>query len=240
MALIYTDVNQAVLRNVPSKSLVLDIGCGTGVLGEELKKQGCKVDGVEYSEESADIAKTKIDEVFICNIETELPKTNKKYDVIIFADVLEHLRNPEEVLKNFLSLLKKEGSVIISFPNIANWSIRIKLLFGRFNYTKTGILDETHLHFYTIRSARKMIASTELKVEKIDITPNFVRFFLEPIKKVSSLFGIKGKDYEVHEKLLDSKAFKIYQRAVMPIETFVAKLWKNLFAYQIVLIARKN
>lgn len=240
MALIYTDVNQAVLRNVPIKSSVLDVGCGTGALGEKLKQKGCKIDGVEYSKESADIAKTKIDEVFICNIETDIPQTKKKYDVLIFADVLEHLRNPEKVLKNFLSLLKKEGSVIISLPNIANWSIRIKLLFGRFNYTKTGILDETHLHFYTIKSAKKMISHAELRVEKIDITPNFVRFFLEPIKKISYLFRIKGKDYEVHEQLLNSNAFKIYQRAIMPIETFVAKLWKNLFAYQIVLIARKK
>ena len=116
----------------------------------------------------------------------------------------------------------------------------MKLLFGNFNYTKTGILDETHLHFYTIKSAKKMIENTELIVEKIDITPNFVRFFLEPIKKISSLFGVKGEEHEVHEQLLNSHAFRIYERAVLPFETSIAKLWKNLFAYQIVLVGRKK
>ncbi len=240
MATIYTDINQAVLRNVPERSLVLDVGCGTGALGEKLKQKGCIVHGVEYSKESAEKAKKRIDEVFIANIEQEIPKLRKKYDFLIFADVLEHLRNPEDVLKKYSIFLKEKGIAIISLPNIANWSIRIKLLFGKFNYTKTGILDETHLHFYTIKSAKKMIEKAEFAVEKIDLTPNFVRCFLEPIKKIANLFGVKGKDYEVHEQLLNSSVFKIYKKAVLPIETFIAKLWKNLFAYQIVFVARKR
>lgn len=240
MALIYTDINQAVIRNVPERSLVLDIGCGTGALGEKLKQKECIVHGVEYSEESAKIANSRIDKVIVLNIEKEIPRLKSEYDVIIFADVLEHLRNPEEVLKKYSQFLKENGLVIISLPNIANWSIRTKLLFGKFNYTKTGILDETHLHFYTIKTAKKMVENVGLQVQKIDLTPNFVRFFLEPIKKISSLFGVKGEDYEVHEQLFNSSAFKIYEKMILPFETATAKLCKNIFAYQIVLIAKKK
>ena len=93
------------------------------------------------------------------DLNTNYQKTmDKKFDLIIFADILEHTIHPEKILEYYsTNLLKQKGKIIISVPNIANWNIRLKLLFGKFDYTKTGILDETHLKFFTYNSIKKII-----------------------------------------------------------------------------------
>jgi len=240
MAEIYSDINQAVLRNVPAGSLALDVGCGTGILGAELKKRDCTVYGIEYSKGSASLARTKLEKVIIADLEQEPPRLDERFDVVIFADVLEHLRDPEQVLKRYLRFSKPNGTVVVSLPNIANWTMRMKLLFGSFNYKETGILDRTHLHFYTLTTARKLMEGAGLRVIKIDLNPNFVRSCLGLIKSISSMFGIKGKDHEVHEQLLNSKAFRFYAAAVLPIETMIAKAWRRLFAYQFILVGKND
>jgi len=232
MAEIYSDINQAVLRNVPKGSSVLDVGCGTGTLGAELRKKNCTVFGIEYSKESADLASKRLNKVILSDIESEIPKIDRKFDVIIFADVLEHLKNPETVLKSYLRFIKPSGIVVISLPNIANWTIRLKLLFGNLTPTETGILDKTHLHFYTLKTAKRMIESVGLKISRIDLNPNFVRSAV--------MFGIKGGNHQVHEQLLNSKAFKFYTKIVLPIETLIARLWRKMFSYQFIFVARKK
>lgn len=83
----------------------------------------------------------------------------------MFADVLEHLLFPEQVLKYFVyNYLKENGQVIISLPNVANWQVRLNLLFGKFNYTDRGIMDKTHLHFYTFKTARELIFKNNLEI----------------------------------------------------------------------------
>lgn len=236
MAVKYADINQAVLRNIRNNSFVLDVGCGIGILGEELKKsKNCSVHGIELSEESARIAKKKIGKVSILNIEAEKFMTSESFDVMIFADILEHLRNPEKALATYKNYLNDNGIIIISLPNIANWTIRFKLLFGSFNYTETGILDETHLRFFTIKSAKRLLNNCGLEVIKTDITPNFIRCFLPIIRKI---FGFGGNEGD--ENIINSKHYKIYAKFILPIETFIAKSWKSMFAYQIVFVCTKK
>ncbi|MBI2565128.1 class I SAM-dependent methyltransferase [Candidatus Woesearchaeota archaeon] len=153
MPQIYSATNEAVLRNIPSEAVILDVGCGSGYLSNLLKHKKNIVYGVDFSEEAVKYALQRIDYAKIMDVETDALPFNKKFDVIIFADILEHLKHPEQVIKKFLDYLKPGGKIIISLPNIANWTIRIKLFFGVFNRTEPGILDKTHLHFYMSKTA---------------------------------------------------------------------------------------
>lgn len=92
-------------------------------------------------------------------------KVTGKFDVITFADVLEHLRDPNQALTRAKDYLKEDGFIIISLPNVANWRVRLSLLLGKFNYTKTGILDESHLRFYNLETAKNLIGK-HYKIEK--------------------------------------------------------------------------
>jgi len=237
---IYADANEAVLRNIPSHSSILDIGCGSGVLGSRLRERGCIVYGIDISKESLHLAKKRLDKIILNDIEDGTPPIDKKFDILIFADVLEHLRYPEKVLKKYLICLKSKGKVIISLPNIANWTIRLKLLLGIFKYAETGILDKTHLHFYTLKSAKELLTNSGFEIIKIDVTPSFIRSCLGLIKLGANFIGIRGKTHEVHEQLLNSSIYTFYKRCLLPAETFVTRLWKNLLAYQFVLIAKKK
>lgn len=138
---------------------VLEVGCNTGETSLVLKRNGCEVTGIEINRAAAKIAKNICKEVIIGDIEKDetWEKIKGEFDVIIFADILEHLKNPREILKKIKRYLKEDGFLIISLPNIANWRIRLSLLFGRFEYKSTGILDETHLRFYTLKSAQELI-----------------------------------------------------------------------------------
>jgi len=153
--------NEFVFKVIPSASECLDIGCWTGNLGQVLINQRrCLVDGVDCNRQALNIAK-KRGYRKIYNFDLNLRHFSKtirsKYDCIIFADVLEHLINPGEVLKEAGNLLKKDGLIIISIPNIAFIQNRVNLLLGRFEYnSRGGLMDVDHLRFFTSKSIRKL------------------------------------------------------------------------------------
>lgn len=240
----YSDVNEAILRNIPSNTRsILDVGCGTGILGKKIKEKysQCKVYGIDNSKEAIILAQTRIDSAYVMNIEEQCKKKKalfekKQFDVIIFADVLEHLQNPFFVLKYFKKFLKEEGIILISLPNIATWTIRSHLLFGNFAYTEKGILDKTHLHFYTIKTAKEYLHECGLYIQNIDITPNGIRVFLPWIRQFFS--WIKKQNISVDEQIINSKMYALYNKYLTPLETSIAKLWITLFAYQLVFITK--
>src|SRR5439155_6123933 len=90
-------------------------------------------------------------------------------DVILFGDVLEHTRYPDRILLEAKALVKPGGQIIVSVPNVAHWRIRLGLLLGRFAYSDSGILDRTHLRFYTLRSARALLANAGYRVTGSDV-----------------------------------------------------------------------
>ena len=145
---------------------VLDVGCDTGNLGEYLKKTAVKVDGIEMDPAAAERAKSKLDLVVCGSVEDErvLSALAPPYDVIIFADVLEHLAYPEKTLERIKPMLSPDGIVIASLPNVANFRVRFSLLFGRFEYTEIGILDRTHLRFFTRKTAGGLFEKAGYKV----------------------------------------------------------------------------
>jgi len=135
----------------PSARKILDVGCAAGMLGYELKqKLGAEVWGVEYVPRAAEQAEKRLDRVLQGAIEDALPLLPDDYfDTIILADVLEHLVEPGEVLHALQDKLTCGGEIVASVPNIRHWSIVKRLLEGRWEYVDAGILDRTHLRFFT-------------------------------------------------------------------------------------------
>lgn len=163
---------------IPSGTDVLDVGCHTGRFGACLKEKGCRVTGIELNGEAVARAKLVLDEVRWASAED--PATFKelegRFDVILFLDVLEHCRRPEEVLKGAQHALTQRGFVIASIPNIANWWVRKNLLFGKFEYEPIGIMDETHLRFYTIDTARQLFYDAGYNIEVMEHRYSFPFF----------------------------------------------------------------
>ncbi len=176
---------------------ILDIGCSVGTLGIEIKKKykGVLVYGIEYDEKMAEYAKKFLDKVICGDIEEiDLLKNFEKeyFDVIIFADLLEHLKNPWEVLKKSKYILKKDGIVIASIPNVRHYSTIVSLVFFNYwPYRNRGINDKTHLRFFTIRNIYKMFKDAGFKIiylkrkYRIIESPNILNIF-------SRLFVLPG------------------------------------------------
>ncbi|MEW6557416.1 MAG: bifunctional glycosyltransferase family 2 protein/class I SAM-dependent methyltransferase [Elusimicrobiota bacterium] len=144
---------------IDKNSVVLDVGCSTGFLGRYLiENKNCKMYGIEIDEESAKIAQSFYHKIVILDVEKSdvFEQLNEKFDFIVFGDVLEHLKDPEHILIKAREKLNPNGSIIISIPNIANWRVRWNLLFGKFEYQESGILDKNHLRFFTLHSIKKM------------------------------------------------------------------------------------
>jgi len=166
----YDTFNHYVYKQIPSGKRILDIGCGTGLLGKILRSEGkvSYIVGIEKDKYMAEIAKPNYDMIVNTDIEnvSNLPLDKSFFDVIIFSDILEHLKKPLEVLINFTQYLSEDGFFLISVPNIAFISIRLSLLFGNFDYSlQGGILDENHLQFFTRKSLKRLLNSAKLKIE---------------------------------------------------------------------------
>lgn len=131
---------------------VLDVGCATGYLGAVLARRGCRVVGIEVDPAAAAEAREVLTEVVEADVdgaELDLLVGERRFDVVVLADVLEHLVHPEPVLRSAARVLKPGGSVVVSVPNVTHGSLRLALLQGRWEYRDTGLLDRTHLRFYT-------------------------------------------------------------------------------------------
>jgi SAM-dependent methyltransferase len=160
-----SESHKLVLAEVPDGARVLDVGCATGYLAAELTRRGCVVDGVEFDPAAAEQARRpgRCREVVVGDLESPLTREAveamvgaTKPDAILCADVLEHLRDPWSVLAWLRTLLACDGRAVISVPNIAHWTARRALLRGRFDYADFGLLDRTHLRFFTRASATEL------------------------------------------------------------------------------------
>ena len=157
-------------------SLVLDLGTGSGALGQYLREHsGCTVDGLTINEEEADLARPHYRRIEVANLEEPDWASAfgaQRYDFIVCADVLEHLREPDKALRACSDLLAEHGSVLISVPNAAYSGLVAELLEGDFAYRDEGLLDRTHLRFFTRRSLQKFLEAqgwTVRATERIDL-----------------------------------------------------------------------
>jgi methionine biosynthesis protein MetW len=162
-----------IVKLIAPGSTVLDVGCATGYLAELLRPKNCVVTGIDNNAEAAKTARKHCAEVIVADLETQsLPALfkRKKFDVVVFADVLEHLKAPGDVLQAAHRIVKPGGHVVASIPNIAHGAIRLALLAGNFDYTELGILDDTHLRFFTAKTLEEMFLATGYHIEQVDRT----------------------------------------------------------------------
>lgn len=145
---------------------VLEMGCSTGFISRHLAANGCEVTGIEYDPIAAKQAEQFCSRVIVTDLNGDWRESvSGNFDVITFGDVLEHLLDPVSVLSQCRDLLAENGRVIVSLPNVAFLSNRFKLMLGKWDYTDTGLLDRTHLKFFTLKSAKQMIHDAGFKVE---------------------------------------------------------------------------
>ncbi|MFZ2538577.1 MAG: methyltransferase domain-containing protein, partial [Oscillospiraceae bacterium] len=147
---------------------ILEVGCSSGYFGGALKSAGHQVWGIEPNKASALVARQMLDfvyEGYVENFINDYP--NQKFDVISFGDVLEHLSDPSEVLKQCHELLVEGGAVVASVPNVAHISVRAMLLEGNWEYAELGILDRTHLRFFTRKTIQDLFYNTNFVVAEI-------------------------------------------------------------------------
>jgi 2-polyprenyl-3-methyl-5-hydroxy-6-metoxy-1,4-benzoquinol methylase len=167
------------LSQIAPGSKVLELGPASGYMTKTLAEKGCTIDAIEINPGDAAKAAPYCRKLIVGSIEAlenfaELPGP---YDVILMADVLEHLRAPENVLPILRQRLAPNGEALASLPNIAFWKMRLELLRGRFEYTNTGLLDRTHLRFFTLKTATEMFAQAGFRVANAVVPPhNIPRF----------------------------------------------------------------
>lgn len=176
---------------INENSIVLDVGCANGNFSKDLKNKNCIVHGIEISDKMAGNAKKVLDKVMVGNIETtKFPLEKRSYDVILLMDVLEHLFDPKSILKKVKPYLRKNGCVIVSIPNVANWEVRKDLLLGRFDSERTAILEEGHIRFFTFKKANEMFARSGYKIKRFDFVVNYPLLLL----KIKNRFPFLGID----------------------------------------------
>lgn len=163
--------HRLVVEMVGRAGRVLELGCSSGYVSERLAAAGNSVVGVESNDGDARAAERFCERVVVGDLETmELPGSGGEYDAVLCGDVLEHLRNPVEVLRRVRPLLKPDGRLVVSVPNVANAWVRLQLLLGRFRYTDRGLLDRTHVHFFTRRTLCEELLQAGFEVERLDVS----------------------------------------------------------------------
>jgi O-antigen biosynthesis protein len=167
----YFSLEREVFKNAirENNKSILDIGCGTGALGLFLRNnQNCNVFGIEINNAAYQEAKKNLDGVIEGNVETiDIPYKNNEFDYIVMGDVLEHLINPMGTTKKLIKLLKPGGKILITVPNVRHWSILISLIFkGKWKYESSGLLDYTHLRFFTKKSLHEMLNDSGFNMVK--------------------------------------------------------------------------
>lgn len=171
----FSSARSEILDLLPNFSQrVLEIGCGSGQTLEMLKaKKFCgETVGIELFATVADEARSRVDAVYCLDVEkSPLPEQIGKFDLILLLDVLEHLVDPWTFLHRLKEdYLTADGRVIISLPNARHFSLVLPLLCGRFDYAERGILDKTHLRFFTKDTAEKLLKSACLNIEAVKAT----------------------------------------------------------------------
>jgi 2-polyprenyl-3-methyl-5-hydroxy-6-metoxy-1,4-benzoquinol methylase len=198
---------------------VLDVGCGEGFLAEQIQQMGNHVTGIDV------LPQAKRQEAFDGYIQGDLEQgidaetpalRGKEFDKVLLLDVLEHLRAPEKLLEDCQPLLKSNGHLIVSLPNVANITVRLMLLFGRFQYTERGLLDKTHIRFFTSKTARKLVEASGYLILKETMT-------IMPLELVQGLRP-------------DGLLMRIMQRILI----VCTALMPGLFGYQSFLIAQRK
>jgi 2-polyprenyl-3-methyl-5-hydroxy-6-metoxy-1,4-benzoquinol methylase len=207
-----TSSHAQIASAVAANTRVLDLGCSQGLLARPLKEKGVEVTGVDIARTESLAAELADFHAHDLERPLELP-LGRVFDYVVVSDVLEHLKERQQLLRDTRRYLKEGGRLIVSTPNIALWFYRLSLLVGRFEYGARGVLDRTHVHLYTRSTFRREIERAGFRV--ID-------------QRVTSL------PFEV---VFDSTGRSRLVRGLAETYHLLARAWPELFAYQFILEA---
>ena len=201
-------IRSDIIKLVPlGTKRILDVGCGSGLTGKKIKTSAGAdfVAGIELNEEAANSAKSNLDLVICGDIETiDLDFKDKSFDCIICADVLEHLKDPWQVLVKLSEVLKADGILIASIPNIRNIKPLIKIILDKFEYETEGILDRTHLRFFTFHTIYKMFDECGFTIVKK--TSNRIKN--KTVRAINTLTLFLFKDFFITQHIIVAKKKK--------------------------------
>jgi glycosyltransferase involved in cell wall biosynthesis len=185
---------------------VLDVGCGPGWVAAELRRRGHHVTGVDLVADEGIAERT--DRFFEADLEHGLPDAvGGGYDVVIAADVIEHVRNPDDLMVDLASRMSNTGMIVASVPNFGHWYPRGRTAAGLFDYDQRGILDRTHVRFFTRRSFRRAVANTGL----VTTAERYAGLPLD-------VLGVDG----------------LLGGVVTAVDRLLRRVWPTMFAYQFV------
>ena len=193
----------------------LDVGAADGFLAELLTRQGWQVTALERDPAQAAKARGRCHEVIVADLDQAAPRLQGFFDAIVYGDVLEHLNDPLPVLVALDRALAAGGRVMVSVPNVAHLWVRLSLALGRWNYADRGILDRTHLRFFTKRTFAALLRDAGLSVEELVATPVPLPLVVPP---------------RLHGPVLD---------AIHALSAGAARAWKGGLAYQFVAVCRR-
>jgi 2-polyprenyl-3-methyl-5-hydroxy-6-metoxy-1,4-benzoquinol methylase len=160
-ARVYADAGNPAFVDLVGRDarVVLDVGCGSGDNAALLRRRDPRVEvhGITASESEAVAARPRLDRCWVADVERALPAeiAERQYDAVLFCHVLEHLRDPADVVRRAVTLLRPGGACVIAVPNVLVWFQRVKFALGRFEYEPAGIMDETHVRFFTYETAAR-------------------------------------------------------------------------------------
>jgi SAM-dependent methyltransferase len=191
--------NEPLLRVLPLSALrVVEVGCSSGALAREYKRQvapGCDYLGIEIDADYAELAKRHCDRTMVLDIEQgddAFWAAQRDRDCWIFGDTLEHLRDPWEVLRRIRSVIPVHGNVAACLPNVQHWSLQVGLSCGDFRYQDSGLLDRTHLRWFTRQTLFEMFDQCGFEVETgqaVVLPDPRMDAFLELIGNVAAMAG---------------------------------------------------
>lgn len=201
--------------DLPASTRVLDVGSGSGAIGQALKMQGIThLCAIEIDAEARDHVKNMYREVA-----ADLSAfSGRTFDLILLLDVLEHMTEPEDFFTDAVKMLSPGGKVLISLPNVAHWSVRIPLLFGIFDYHGRGIMDRTHYQFFTRKRVRQMLRSE----------PHLQRYSFDS--------SIEPVEFLLPAAVWDNPFF----RAISKLRLAIARVLPGFFAFQHLVLAETS
>lgn len=255
-----------VARLVGKNKTVLEVGCGPGSQSKVFHGQlGCDVVGIEIDPARADKARTYCRDVHVANLETDDLGSflkDEKFDVIVCADVLEHLRNPGDLLIGLKTFLKPDGYLVASIPNITHASIVYEMIHGRFEYHSEGLLDSTHIKLFSCASALSLIEDAGYwiaELQKVHKLPQHTDFKTNPIsaedKQILEAIQSRNPDANTYQFVIkayplnssasnDTNAFTMREEIrqlhgkILSYETEVQRLNSTLNWYRMPFISR--
>jgi SAM-dependent methyltransferase len=200
---------------LPPTTRVLDIGCGSGAIGRELKAKGWQsLKAVEIDAAARDNARG-----IYSQIESPIePFRGQKFDLILLLDVIEHMTEPEKFLHEASSLLTPGGIILVSVPNVAHWSVRLPLLFGWFHYTERGLLDRTHLQLFTRARVNRFTQS------------------IPSLRIVSQSGSIEPAEFVLPEAIHSTRWFE----GLRHFRLALARMLPGFFAFQHLVVLKKS